>query len=353
MRYFRKIEYLLDMLVLTIYWEKHICRIIDQTLLPVELKEIEITSPEQMFEAIKLLRVRGAPAIGIAGAIGVYLGIKNVSSSGEELRNKAESTASYLASCRPTAVNLFWGVDRIKELVFANAEKPIEEIKAMAYRETQRMIDEDNEICRKIGEHGSGLLENGSTVLTHCNAGGLATARFGTALAPVYIAKEQGKKIKVYADETRPLLQGARLTTWELMQNGIDVVLICDNMAASVMAKGWIDIVIVGTDRVAENGDFANKIGTYGVAVLAKEHGIPLYVAAPFSSIDTSLSSGEQIPIEERAPEEVSCGFGKRTAPLDVKIYNPAFDVTPAKYVSGFITEKGILQPPFRSVALS
>jgi methylthioribose-1-phosphate isomerase len=332
----------------TIYWENNRCMLIDQTLLPGEFKELEIKTAEAMVEAIKMLRVRGAPAIGIAAAFGIYLGIKDSSAqTGEIFQDEVRKVAALITSARPTAVNLFWAADRINALVASHTKSSVSGLKSMVLAEADQIIDEDTAICNKLGDYGAALLKNGCTVLTHCNAGGLATASYGTALAPVYKAKEQGKTIHVFADETRPLLQGARLTSWECMRNGIDVTLICDNMAASVMAKGWIDLVIVGTDRVAANGDFANKIGTYGVALLARAHKIPFYVAAPFSSIDTAIKTGREIPIEERDPEEVACGFGKRTAPNGVKIYNPAFDVTPAQYVTGFITERGILNPPF------
>jgi len=331
------------MKIKTIYWEKDSCKIIDQTRLPLEFVTLDIASIEQMYEAIKTLRVRGAPAIGIAAAFGIYLGVREKKTSSSSVFVKTvERAGAYIATSRPTAVNLFWAVERISALARSNSALPVDEIKARILAEAVGMIEEDNEICRRIGTFGAAILKHGSTILTHCNAGGLATASYGTALAPVYIAKEQGKSIKVFADETRPLLQGSRLTAWELQKNGVDVTLICDNMAASVMAKGWIDMVIVGTDRVARNGDFANKIGTYGVAVLAKEHNIPFHVAAPFSSIDVKISSGKEIPIEERGADEVTCGFGKQTAPDKVKVYNPAFDVTPVKYVTGFITEKGI-----------
>ncbi|MCL5994753.1 MAG: S-methyl-5-thioribose-1-phosphate isomerase [Chloroflexi bacterium] len=328
-------------------------RLIDQTLLPTELKYLDVTDVETMWEAIKVLRVRGAPAIGIAAAFGLYLAVRN-SHTVDTTNFKAEvdKAAAYLASSRPTAVNLFWALKRIQRLVDTNAGQPVPSIKEMMLAEAIAMIDEDNAVCRAIGEYGATLLVGQADslpyrILTHCNAGGLATAQWGTALAPVYVAAEQGRHIHVYADETRPLLQGARLTAWELQQAGIPVTLITDNMAATVMSQGKVNAVIVGTDRVASNGDVANKIGTFGVAILAKEFGIPFYVAAPTSSIDMSLASGDLIPIEERKPEEVTEGFGKRTAPTGVDVYNPAFDVTPHRYVTALITEKGIVRPPF------
>lgn len=348
MRYFSTIEYLLDTMIETILCYKTHCKIIDQTLLPEEFKQIEITTAEAMFEAIQTLRVRGAPAIGIAGAMGVYLGLKDSESqNSEEFLAQLEKVGSYLASSRPTAVNLFWAIDRVKKVAEEKRNLDVTALKQILFEEVQNIWKEDDAMCRKIGEFGAKLLKDGSTILTHCNAGGLATSGYGTALAPVYVAAEQGKKVRVFADETRPLLQGARLTAWELAKNQIDVTLICDNTAASVMAKGWIDLVIVGADRIAVNGDFANKVGTYGVAILAKEHGIPFYVAAPYSTIDLNMKNGKSIVIEERNEEEVTQGFGKRTAPRGIKVYNPAFDVTPTKYVSGFITEKGIVKPPF------
>ncbi len=333
----------------TICWKNNSCRIIDQTLLPTEYKEINIETVEQMFDAIKTLKVRGAPAIGIAAAFGIYLGVREYSEkSVSDFLNFMDKTSKYLLSTRPTAVNLFYAVDRIKKLVYSRKNLEVDELKEIIFLEAQKMIEEDNKTCKKIGEYGASLLKDGDTILTHCNAGGLATASYGTALAPIYTAKEQGKKIKVFADETRPLLQGARLTTWELKKHGVETVLICDNMSASVMLKGWIDIIIVGADRICVNGDFANKIGTYGVAVLAKEHGIPFYVAAPDSTVDRSLNTGDEIIIEERSKDEVSNWFGTQTAPNDIGVYNPAFDVTPSKYVTGFITENGILTPPFK-----
>jgi methylthioribose-1-phosphate isomerase len=260
-----------------------------------------------------------------------------------ELRKNSQ----YLASSRPTAVNLFWALKRMERAAFDNKNKTVEELKEILIREANAIRDEDEGMCRAIGENALTLFRDGMTVLTHCNAGGLATAMYGTALAPIYLAKEKGMDIKVFADETRPLLQGARLTAWELMQAGVDVTLICDNMAAAVMAKGLIDAVIVGCDRVAANGDTANKIGTYGLAVLAKAHNIPFYTAGPTSTIDIETPSGNEIPIEERKPDEITCGLGRRTAPLGVKAYNPAFDVTPNELITAIITEKGVVRQPY------
>ena len=326
---------------------KHV-KIIDQTLLPVELKYIPIHTIGEMWEAIKVLRVRGAPAIGIAAAYGVYIGVKD-SKAGDfpTFFKEVQAACDYLASSRPTAVNLFWALDRIRYQVQYNSGLPVPELKELIFAEAEHIREEDDQICRRIGELGAGLIKEEDGILTHCNAGGLATSKYGTALAPMFIAKEQGKRIHVFADETRPLLQGARLTAWELQQAGIPVTLICDNMAAVVMRQGKVQMVIVGTDRTTSNGDVANKIGTYSVAVLAKVHNIPFYVATPTSSIDMSLSSGSQIPIEERDAKEITHGFGKQTAPDGINVYNPAFDVTPHDYVTGLITEKGIIYPPF------
>ncbi len=334
----------------TIEWEGDIAgriRLIDQTLLPTELKFVFCDDIKSIWHAIKTLMVRGAPAIGIAGAMGVVLGAKNIHTNDtatflKELRRVTE----YLGSSRPTAVNLFWGLARMERVALESKDKPVKEIKEILLLEAIKIQEEDKAICRQIGEHGADLIKDGDGVLTHCNAGGLATADYGTALAVIFKAKEHGKHFKVFADETRPLLQGARLTAWELMHAGIDVTLICDNMAAHVMKLGKIQCVIVGADRIAANGDTANKIGTYGVSILAKEHNIPFYVAAPVSTFDLTIKSGEDIPIEERSPEEVTCGFGKRTAPEGVKVFNPAFDVTPAKNIVAIITERGVIHKP-------
>ncbi|MBW7942481.1 MAG: S-methyl-5-thioribose-1-phosphate isomerase, partial [Candidatus Kuenenia stuttgartiensis] len=322
-------------------------RLIDQTLLPAEIKYIYCEDLKSIWRAIKTLMVRGAPAIGIAAVTGVLLGIKDIRTDDTEAFFKElKNVTNYLGSSRPTAVNLFWGLSRMERVAWENRDKPVHTIKEILLREAINVQNEDKSICRQIGENGAKFIKDGDGVLTHCNAGGLATADYGTALAVMFKAKENGKKFKVYADETRPLLQGARLTTWELMHAGIDVTLICDNMAAHVMKLGKIQCVIVGADRIAANGDAANKIGTYGVSILAKEHGIPFYVAAPVSTFDLNITSGDEIPIEERSSEEVTCGFGKRTAPEGVKVFNPAFDVTPAKNITAIITEKGVIEKP-------
>jgi len=320
---------------------------IDQTKLPGELVYIHCSEVESVWEAIKNLRVRGAPALGIAAALGTVLGIQNSSLVNyHDFRQQLEKVTDYLATARPTAVNLFWALDRMKATAEANREKDVAEIKKLLLEEALKTIEENKRECRDIGKNGAALIKDGDTILTHCNAGGLATADYGTALALIFTAHEQGKNIKVYADETRPLLQGARLTTWELMRAGIDTILICDNMAAQVMKEGRIDMVIVGADRIAANGDTANKIGTYGLAVLAEAHHIPFYIAAPISTFDLSLGNGNKIPIEERGAEEITCGFGKRIAPKGVRTYSPAFDVTPACLITAIVTERGIARSP-------
>lgn len=338
----------------SVYWSDDHLVLLDQRLLPERIEFLRLTLPEQVWDAIREMKVRGAPAIGIAAAYGVYLGIKGFMASGEDGKPKllaeAFRQADYLATSRPTAVNLFWALDRIKrraESLATETEITPQQMKQALLGEAKQIQAEDEETCRLIGEHALTLFQDGMGILTHCNAGGLATAKYGTALAPLYLAKERGWNLRVFADETRPVLQGARLTAFELQQAGIDVTLICDNMAGMVMSKGWIQAVIVGTDRVAANGDVANKIGTYSVAVLAKAHGIPFYVACPLSTIDLNTPAGQDIPIEERHEDEVTVGFGKRTAPVGIKVYNPAFDVTPHEFVSAIITEKGVVYPPY------
>ncbi len=334
--------------VTTIEWCTDHIRMIDQTRLPDDLVHLEIKDLEVLGEAITSLRVRGAPAIGIAGAFGILLGTRMFTGD-DHARFFAllEKTAQYLNGTRPTAVNLSWATRRMLLAANRHRSEPVRKIQELLEEEALRIWEEDREICRRLGRHGAELLRDGATVLTHCNTGALATADYGTALGVVFSAHEQGKKVSVYADETRPLLQGARLNTWELMNEGIEVTLICDNTAAFVMQQKRIDCVILGADRIAANGDTANKIGTYSVAVIAEKHGVPFYVAAPFSTIDFSLSNGSQIPIEERAAEEVTEGFGRRTAAPGTKVYSPAFDVTPADLITAIITEEGVVQPPF------
>lgn len=321
--------------------------LIDQTLLPTEFVTIECRDVETTWEAIKMLRVRGAPAIGIAAAYGVTLGMQSVANGDEtSFFQRFEEVTEYLAGSRPTAVNLFWALDRLKGKADSLRGKASpQEIADALLDEARSIHEEDRKICRDIGRHGAELIADGQGVLTHCNAGGLATADYGTALAVFFSAFESGKKIHVYADETRPLLQGARLTTWELQQRGIPVTLICDSMAAQVMREGKVQAVVTGADRIAANGDAANKIGTYSVALAAAAHNIPFYVAAPESTFDLSLSSGNEIPIEERDPTEITHGFGRQTAPDGIDVYNPAFDVTPAELIAGLICEKGVIQP--------
>jgi methylthioribose-1-phosphate isomerase len=309
-------------------------RIIDQTKLPQELAYLELDDVDEIVAAIKRLSVRGAPAIGCAAALGLVAAAQHLDSAG--YCAEVARLADKLAASRPTAVNLFWALDRclshLRKCENASTESLL--------REGLAILEEDVQMCRSIGEHGAPLIEEGMGILTHCNAGALATGDFGTALSPMYAAHSKGRTFTVYSDETRPLLQGSRLTAWELNRSGIDVVTICDSMAAQVMKEGKIDLVIVGSDRIAANGDAANKIGTYGLAVLAKHHGIPFYVAAPTSTIDATLEHGDLIPIELRDPVEVG-------APEGVRVYNPAFDVTPHKLITGIITESGLHHPPF------
>lgn len=332
----------------TLRWEADALSIVEQTLLPMEVKYVRLSTVEEVWEAIRKLRVRGAPAIGLAAGFGMYLGLRSTSCTDwKEFRQEAQQRADYLNSSRPTAVNLRWAVERMLRLLDSNHETPVAQLLDLLLEEAQLMMREDNEVCQSIGRHGLEVVHDGSSVLTHCNAGGLVTARFGTALAPIYAAHAQGRKVRVFSDETRPLLQGARLTAFELQRAGVPVTLICDNMAATVMAQKKVDMVMLGADRVAANGDFANKIGTYGVAILAREHKIPFYCVMPLSTIDLRLPDGKGIPIEERQSEEITHGFGRQTAPNGVKVFNPAFDMTPHEYVTAFITEKGIVRPPF------
>jgi methylthioribose-1-phosphate isomerase len=311
-------------------------RLIDQTQLPTTLAYRDCRTVEDVWEAIKSLRVRGAPAIGIAAAYGVVIGVRTGP-------RKLSEVADHLRTSRPTAVNLFWALDRMERV---GRDLPADGKRTeRLLLEARAIHEEDAGMCHAIGRAGAALIGEGAGVLTHCNTGGLATAEYGTALSVMFTAADQGRRFRVFADETRPLLQGARLTAWELQQAGVDVTLICDSMAAQVMKEGRIHLAIVGADRIAANGDTANKIGTYGVAVLAKAHGIPFYVAAPSSTFDLSLPNGDGIPIEQRDPREVTHGFGRQTAPDGVAVYNPAFDVTPAHLIAGLITEKGLIQP--------
>jgi methylthioribose-1-phosphate isomerase len=316
-------------------------RLIDQTRLPLELVYHDIDDYKEMITAIQRLEVRGAPAIGIAAAYGLAIAVKQ---SGDHSRHNIQRLAEEIKSARPTAVNLSWALDRLVDKVIDVNPSSKKETLDVLWSEAEAIHEEDRQMCRKMGEFGATLLHDGDGVLTHCNAGALATGGIGTALGVIYVANEQGKKLKVYADETRPLLQGARLTAWELQQEGIDVTLLTDNMAGMLMKEGKVNAVIVGADRIAANGDTANKIGTYSVAVLAKAHGIPFYVAAPTSTFDMLTESGDKIVIEQRSPEEVTNGFGHRTAPEGIQVYSPAFDVTPNELITAFITNRGILR---------
>ena len=323
-------------------------RLIDQTKLPGTFEQVDCRDVEAVWEAIRSLRVRGAPAIGIAAAYGAVLGARSRGvDSVEAVRSGLREAADRLRTSRPTAVNLFWALDRMERTAEAEAERASgpDALLDRLLDEARAIDREDRETCRAIGRHGAALLRGGQGVLTHCNAGGLATADYGTALAVIFSAVEQGKAVSVYANETRPLLQGARLTAWELQRRGIPVTLICDSMAAQVMKEGKVQAVVVGADRIAANGDTANKIGTYGVALAARAHGIPFYVAAPSSTFDLELPDGSRIPIEQRDPSVVTGGFGRPTAPEGVDVYNPAFDVTPAELVAAIITERGVIRP--------
>jgi methylthioribose-1-phosphate isomerase len=325
--------------------------IIDQTLLPGETRELRLRTPGDFYDAILRLAVRGAPAIGIAAAYGVYLAVREAETDDyASFRKLMGDHCDYLNSARPTAVNLKWATDRMLSVAERNRDRSVAEIKSLLLLECERIADEDAEMCEAIGRHTLPLLKPGMGVLTHCNAGRLATGGIGTATAGIYLAEREGHGLRVYCDETRPLLQGARLTTYELSRAGIDTTLICDNMASFLMAQGLIDIVLTGCDRVAANGDSANKIGTLSAAVNAGHYGIPFYICAPSSTIDLACPSGGDIPIEERPGDEVtSMWYDRQIAPDGVKVRNPAFDVTPAGLITGIITEKGIVRPPYES----
>ncbi len=334
----------------TLTWTGEGVRFIDQTRLPLEESYVLATTHEQVADVIVTMVVRGAPAIGVSAAYGVALGaIQSRAATPAEFAPEFERVCARLASTRPTAVNLFWAIDRMKRL-FGNLRlsgATMEQIRQRLLAEAHAMYNEDIAACKAMGGFGGALLPQQGGVLTHCNAGALATCGYGTALGVIRSAVEQGKHIHVYADETRPFLQGARLTAWELMADGIPTTVICDNMAASLMRQGRIHAVVVGADRIASNGDTANKIGTYNVAILAKEHGIPFYVAAPWSTIDMATPTGDSIPIEERPAVEVTHHAGKQLTPNGVGICNPAFDVTPARFITAIVTERGVLRPPY------
>ncbi|MEW6080797.1 MAG: S-methyl-5-thioribose-1-phosphate isomerase [Bacillota bacterium] len=318
--------------------------LLDQRALPGEVRYVQCRTVTEMAEAIRNLTVRGAPAIGVSAAYGMAMAARQAPG---DLQVALDEAASMLAGTRPTAVNLFWAINRMQAKARGLVGMPREEVVAVLENEAKAIHDEDVSMNRRIGHHGAGLIREGAGVLTHCNAGALATGGFGTALGVVRAAFEAGTRFRVLATETRPVLQGARLTTWELTQDGIPVTLITDSMAAHFMAVGQVDLVVVGADRIAANGDVANKIGTYGLSVLARAHGIPLYVAAPCSTMDLSIPDGTSIAIEERDPEEVRSIGGKSVAPREVPVLNPAFDITPARYITGIISERGVLRPPY------
>lgn len=334
-------------MIKTIDWSDGKVIMLDQSRLPIDVLYVECDNYLKVAEGIRKLWIRGAPAIGIAAAMGIALAAQDISADDYPgFLNKLEPVFETMLATRPTAVNIRWAVQRLRAFLESNRDENLSALKELLIAEARRILDEDVEVNRAIGVWGSQFIKDGDTVLTHCNAGSLATGGIGTATAPMLIAREQGKRFSVIADETRPVLQGARLTSWELMQEGIPVTLITDNAAGALMKNGEISLAIVGTDRTARNGDVANKIGTYTVAVLCKEHGIPFYVAAPTSSIDFSMPSGDSIPIEERQAVEVTHVFGTcRIAPEGVNVRNPAFDVTPSRYVTAVITEKGAFRP--------
>jgi len=332
-----------------ILYKNGILKMIDQRLLPAEEVWLEYTDYRAVAEAIRTMVVRGAPAIGVAAAFGAAFGARDIiAASFDEFMAEFEEVSAVLAATRPTAVNLFWALERMKTCARAHAGLAGADLKARLLAEAVEIAEEDERLNRTMGKNGEPLIPDGGRILTHCNAGALATSGYGTALGVIRAAVEAGKKVAVFADETRPWLQGARLTAWELMQDHIPVTLICDNMAGHLMSKGEIDCVIVGADRIAANGDTANKIGTYTVAILAKEHGIPFYVAAPISTIDLSLPDGSHIPIEERAAREVTHSGERQLAPTGVTVRNPAFDVTPARYITAIITERGVVKGDYQ-----
>lgn len=334
-----------------IIWCEDHAELIDQTVLPTQEIWLTISTAHEMAEAIVTMKVRGAPAIGISAAYGIALAaLKSEASTISSLKAELEQAHAELAATRPTAVNLFWALSEMAKVWQAGTE--LAATKASLCQRAREIAAEDEEMCRSIGRHGATVVPHGARILTHCNAGALATGDYGTALGVIRAAHEQGKLDHVWVDETRPFLQGARLTAWELMQDNVPCQLICDNMSGSLMRRGLVDMAVVGADRITANGDVANKIGTYTVAVLCKEHGIPFYVAAPYSTIDASLKSGDDIVIEQRNPDEVTTIGGKRIAPAGVKVLNPAFDVTPAHLITGIITERGIFRPPYHESLL-
>ncbi len=331
----------------TVEWRDGHVRILDQSVLPGDVRFLECTDYTEVAGAIRELKVRGAPAIGVTAALGIALGAQQYRQQDVEgFHRHLDTVCTALSATRPTAVNLFWAVERMKHVVTGSANHHVQEYQAMLLNEALAILEQDVRVNQTLGKYGAAIIQNGDNILTHCNAGALATAGYGTALGVVRAAWEEGKRLRVFADETRPVLQGARLTAWELQQDGIPVTLITDNMAGALMQKKGIQCCVVGADRIAANGDVANKIGTYSVAVLARAHGIPFYVAAPVSTIDLKTPTGEGIPIEERNPSEVTQVHGSRViAPDGVAVWNPAFDVTPANLIEGIITERGILSP--------
>ena len=320
-------------------------RILDQRHLPAREIYLDLRSIDEVCDAIRSLAVRGAPAIGIAGAMGLTLALDGGERDREHAQSRIAAAADRVRATRPTAVNLGWAVDRMLSVAMSGRE--LVSLRDELRREATRILAEDRDMCRRIGEHGAALIPDGARVLTHCNAGALATGGLGTALAAIYVAVEQGKRVEVFVDETRPLLQGSRLTAWELTCAGIPVSVLVDSAAATLMRSARIDLCIVGADRIATNGDAANKIGTYGVAIAARHHRIPFYVAAPASTFDPSTASGDDIVIEQRSPDEVRCGFGVPTAPADVDVFNPAFDVTPASLITAIVSDRAVHRPPF------
>jgi len=337
-----------DIMIQTLEWTERGVRFIDQTKLPTEETYVNCTTYQEVADVIRNMVVRGAPAIGVSAGMGIALGVKNSKAeSVGELKKEFDEICDVIGKTRPTAVNLFWAIRRMQQKFESLRVRPVAQIKHAIIEEAQRMHAEDIAINQEMGRHGAALMPASGGVLTHCNAGALATAGYGTALGVIRAAVEQGKKIHVYADETRPFLQGSRLTAWELVKDGIPTTVISDNMSGAIMRQGKIGAVIVGADRIAANGDVANKIGTYTVAVLAKEHGIPFYVAAPISTVDLETPDGSKIPIEQRNPAEVTHIAGKAITPAGVQIENPAFDVTPAKLVTAIVTERGIARAPY------
>ena len=335
----------------TISWHNGAVRLIDQSLLPRQLRYITVRNVKDLWHAIKALKVRGAPALGAAAALGVYLGIKDSRAKNfNQLSRELDRVTKYLASSRPTARNLFWGLERMCSIAVRHRTSEVPRLKKLLLAQAKRIIEEDRQACRAIGANGARLIKNKDSILTICNAGILATIDYGTALGVLYTAAGEGKNIKVYACETRPVLQGARLTAWELKQGGIDTTLLCDSMAGTLMRQGKIDKVIVGADRIAANGDTANKIGTYSLAVLARAHGIPFYVAAPVTTFDLGIASGKKIIIENRPAQEVTHAFFRKPiAPQGIKVFNPAFDVTPHRLITAIITDRGVIKPPYAS----